>query len=99
MVNQTEINGFKIDKFNVYNLPIGSKTSQCPICSKNRKPQNQKQKCLMMDWETGIATCSHCGEVIQIHTFKKKDEEKKKIYKRPKWENRTQLSENLVKWF
>lgn len=93
----TELNGFKIDKFNIHNLPEGRKLSTCPLCSSNRKPQNQKQKCLMMNWDIGIATCQHCGEVIQMHTFKKKEQEK--IYTKPIWKNRTELSDNLVKWF
>ena len=93
----TEINGFKIDKYNQYGLPEGVKLSTCPLCSENRKPANQRQKCLMMNWDIGIGTCQHCGEVIQLHTFRKKEAEK--IYKKPKWNNKTELSDNLVKWF
>lgn len=92
-----ELNGFEIEKFNQYNLREGDKYSTCPICSEHRKPQNQKQKCLMMDWNTGLATCSHCGEVIQLHTYKKKNSNKE--YKRPEWKNQTELSDKLVKWF
>ncbi|MFZ7121749.1 MAG: toprim domain-containing protein [Eubacteriaceae bacterium] len=99
MVNETEINGFKIDKFNIYNIPDGVKRYTCPLCSANRKPQNQKQKCLMIDWNKGLMTCQHCGEVIQMHTYKKKHIETTKIYKKPEWNNKTQLSDNLVKWF
>jgi twinkle protein len=93
----TELNGFKIDKYNVHDLPEGRKLSTCPLCSANRKPANQKQKCLMMNWDIGISTCQHCGEVIQMHTFKKKEEVK--VYKKPVWNNKTELSNNLVKWF
>lgn len=92
-----QLNGFEIEKYNVYNLDDKVKRSTCPLCSKHRKPQNQKQKCLMMDWSTGLATCQHCGEVIQLHTYKKKQSEKE--YKRPQWKNNTDLSDNLVSWF
>jgi len=92
-----ELNGFKIDKYNQYNLEEGSKKSICPKCSADRKPLNQKVKVLMLDWLTGIGTCQHCGEVMQLHTYKKK--EIKKEYKRPEWQNNTKLSDKLVSWF
>lgn len=25
----------------------------------------------MLDWERGLGTCQHCGEVVQLHTYKK----------------------------
>jgi twinkle protein len=89
------INGFKIDKFNIHNLPVGVKTSTCPLCSMSRKKKTQK--CLMINWDTGIAVCQHCGEIIQMHTFKKKEDVK--VYKKPVWKNKTDLSVNVVKWF
>ena len=97
MTNNQSIGKFEIEKFNQYDLPAGQKLSTCPLCSSERKPQNQKQKCLMMDWETGLGTCQHCGEVIQLHTYVKKAVDKK--YKLPEWKNNTDLSEKLVKWF
>jgi len=93
------INGFEIDKKNQYNLPEGVRRSVCPICSHNRKPQNQKVKVLMIDWERGLATCQHCGEILQLHTYKKKNDNKPKVYSKPRWSNRTELSDKLVKWF
>jgi len=51
----------------------------------------------MIDWERGLATCQHCGEVIQIHTYKKSNTEK--VYTKPVWENKTNLSDNLIKYF
>lgn len=92
-----ELNGFKIEKYNQYNLQENTKYSTCPLCSENRKPHNQKQKCLMLDWNTGLGTCQHCGEIIQLHTFVKKEIEKK--YIKPEWLNKTNLSNNAVKWF
>lgn len=53
----------------------------------------------MIDWERGLGTCQHCGEVIQLHEFEKKSEKKPKVYAKPKWSNRTELSDRLVTWF
>lgn len=88
---------FVIDKFNQYDLPEGEKKSICPICSEHRKPQNQKAKVMMLDWERGLGTCCHCGEVIQLHTYRKK--ETAKVYTKPTWNNNTNLSDDIVKWF
>lgn len=88
---------FVIDKFNQYNLPEGVKYSTCPICSEHRKPQNQKQKVLMLDWDRGLGTCQHCSSVIQLHTYKRKTEIR--VYAKPIWNNKTDLSDDVVKWF
>ena len=90
-----ELNGFKILQFNQYNLPEQKRTYTCPLCSENRKKKTDK--CLQLFWDTGMAKCHHCGEVIQLHTYQKKNKEKE--YKIPEWKNNTKLSENLVKWF
>lgn len=93
-----EINGFKIKDYNVHGIKTGAKTSICPKCSHTRKPQNQKQKCASVYWDTGILHCNHCGERTQMHTFESKNP--KKEYKKPK---KTQVnkkySENFIKWF
>ena len=88
---------FVIDKFNQYDLPVNEKKSICPICSEHRKPQNQKAKVMMLDWERGLGTCCHCGDVIQLHTYRKK--EATKVYTKPIWNNNTNLSDDIVKWF
>ncbi|MCU4177636.1 DUF6371 domain-containing protein [Carboxylicivirga sp. N1Y90] len=61
---------FEIEKYNQYNLPEGRRYSICPLCSEHRK--KSKEKCMMLDWRKGLGTCQHCGEVIQLHTYKKK---------------------------
>lgn len=66
-----EINGFSIDQFNIYGIKAGATTSTCPKCSASRK-YNPKQKCLSVFWDTGIGKCNHCGETVQLHTYKKK---------------------------
>jgi len=92
----TELNGFKIDTYNQYNLRENTKYSTCPLCSSSRT-KNPKQKCMTMFWDTGMAKCSHCGEVIQLHTYKKKEIEKE--YTKPEWINNTELDSKIVKWF
>lgn len=92
-----EINGFEVDVYNQYNLDLNKKHSTCPLCSKNRKPQNQKVKCATIFTDSGLGFCNHCGERFQLHTYKKKKEVKS--YAKPTWSNNTNLSEKLVKWF
>jgi len=69
---------FEIEKYNRYNLPEGKRYSTCPICSEHRKKRNEK--CLMLDWKTGLGTCQHCGEVIQLHAYKNKSSNSKTSY-------------------
>lgn len=90
------INGFEIEKENQYNLDLSKKTSTCPLCSHKRKKKTDK--CLQIFIDTGLAVCHHCGELLQLHTYKAKSHPEK-IYERPKWKNETKLSDNLVKWF
>lgn len=68
-----EINGLEIETYNQYKLDTSKKYSTCPLCSHTRKKKNDK--CLMLDWERGLGTCQHCGEVIQLHTYKKKSDQ------------------------
>ena len=91
------VNGFEVDKFNVHNIPENTKYSTCPECSAHRKPQNQRQKCMTLHWDTGIGVCHHCGAWVQLHTYKKKNEVKE--YKKPEKWNNTELSDKVVKWF
>jgi twinkle protein len=75
-----EINGFEVDEFNVYKLPAKAKTSTCPKCSEHRKKKNDK--CMSVFWDTGLGQCNHCGETVQLHTYKKKQIQKE--YAKPK---------------
>lgn len=94
----TNINGFEIDIFNQYGLEAKAKYSTCPICSENRKKKTEK--CLSLHWDSGIGQCNHCGERVQLHTYKKrKDIEQIKTYTKPIWKNNTELSAQMVKWF
>jgi hypothetical protein len=90
-----EINGFKVDKENIYGLNTNAKESTCPICSATRS--KSKEKCMTLHWDTGLGICHHCGVRLQLHTFTSK--KATKVYSLPEWKNNTDLSENLVKWF
>ena len=65
------INGFEVENFNVYGIPTKAKTSTCPKCSEHRKKKTDK--CMSVFWDTGLGQCAHCGETVQLHTYKKKN--------------------------
>ena len=71
-VSNTEINGFLIDQFNQHDLKVGATQGICPLCSHDRKPKNQKQKCASYDWERGLGTCHNCNSTFQLHTYQRK---------------------------
>jgi hypothetical protein len=81
-VNNTEINGFLIDKFNQHDLEAGQKQGICPLCSPDRKPKNVKAKCASYDWERGLGTCHNCNKSFQLHTYQRKGASEKE-YVRP----------------
>lgn len=93
-----EINGFKIDEYNIYKFKEGEKTAICPFCSHNRKPHNQKVKCMSLFWDTGLGVCNHCSEKrIQLHTYKRSNEEK--TYLKPVVRaEKTVISDKLYKY-
>jgi len=100
-INNTEINGFVIDKFNQYDLQVGKQEGLCPLCSTDRKPENQKRKCASYDWERGLGTCHNCNRTFQLHTYQRKGNVDR-VYVKPDAihivENK-ELSENVYKWF
>lgn len=69
-----ELDGFEIEVFNQYGLDTTKKVSTCPICSHTRK--KSKERCMMLDWDRGLGTCQHCGEVIQLHKYVSKSEQR-----------------------
>ena len=71
---KTEINGYPIYEYNQYHLKDGARYSTCPLCSSNRSRSHRKTKCASLDWNRGLGTCHHCGEVFQLHTYKKKED-------------------------
>lgn len=90
-----ELNGFLIETYNLHGFAENAKESTCPLCSSSRKKKNDK--CLSLNWNTGLGKCWHCGEIIQMHSYRKKEQVKE--YKKPEFKNKTKLSDNLVKWF
>ena len=90
-----EINGYKIKDYNIYKLDTSAKKSTCPICSESRKKKTQK--CMMLDWERGLGTCQHCGEVIQLHTYEK---EENYMYVMPIVKNKeATVHDKVIDWF
>ena len=81
-MQETEINGFAIEEFNVHKLEEGKKQGTCPLCSHTRKPKNQKAKCASYDWDRGLGTCHNCNTSFQLHTYKRKGSAEK-IYTKP----------------
>lgn len=73
---------FEIETFNQYGLKE-TKYTICPICSPERSPKNQKLKCLKCDWQKGLGHCYHCGNLVQLHTYKGKSEKKRPVYHLP----------------
>ena len=99
-VNETEINGFLIDKFNQHELEVGKTQGVCPLCSSDRQPKNQKAKCASYDWERGLGTCHNCNKSFQLHTYQRKGASEK-IYVRPLIDNVSTLQSNskVIEWF
>lgn len=88
--------GFEIDRFNIYGLTENAKHSTCPICSEMRKKKTEK--CATLYWETGLGYCNHCQTRFQLHTYKAKKQEPKKTFVLPQFKNNTKLSDKAVQW-
>jgi len=97
-VNSTEINGFLIDKFNQYSLEVGDTQGVCPLCSHERQPKNQKQKCASYDWERGLGTCHNCNTSFQLHSYKRRGEVQK-VYVRPNHIEVSDVGTKVESWF
>ena len=81
-----------------YNIDIrSSKTSGevqclCPKCSHTRRKKTDK--CLSVNLDKSSWFCHHCGWKGSLIEKLERVE-----YVRPEWKNKTQLSENVVKYF
>ena len=83
-------------EWNQIDIPSGKSgevQTLCPACSHTRK--KNKDRCLSVNVEKGVAKCHHCDE------FSIRDVVEKKEYKQPpqEWQNFTKLSDQVVKWF
>lgn len=90
-------NEYKIKDYNIYKLDTRAKKSTCPVCSEGRKKKSQK--CLMLDWERGLGTCQHCGEVLQLHTYEKETQSNYTYTKPYVKETQNSLHIKIVDWF
>jgi twinkle protein len=72
---------------------VGEEAMVCPKCSHERKKKTDK--CFSWNHELNIGRCSHCETAFYL----KKESEDKKVYVRPKFNNRTELSDTTVKYF
>ena len=97
-VENTEINGFLIDKFNQYSLKPGSTQGKCPLCSHTRQPKNQKLQCASYDWERGLGTCHNCDTSFQLHTYQRKGSSTKE-YTKPEKIEKLVWQDKVFDWF
>ena len=95
----TEINGFEIDKFNQHGLEEGKSQGICPLCSHDRKPNNQKDKCASYDWERGLGTCHNCNKTFQLHSFQRKGKAEKVYVKPTQPEEQVTVNDKVAEWF
>jgi twinkle protein len=97
-INNTEINGFQINEFNIHNLEVGKTSGICPICSPDRKNSNKTAKCSSYDWEKGLGTCHNCSKTFQLHTYQRKGKSEK-VYTKPTAAVTNPPSSKIIEWF
>ena len=98
-IENTEINGFKIDKFNQHGLEVGKTQGICPLCSHDRQPKNRKLQCASYDWERGLGTCHNCDTSFQLHTYERKGNANKEYVKPIPVEVFEPVKDKAVQWF
>ena len=97
-VEEIEINGFLIEKFNQHGLDVGKAQGICPLCSSSRKPENKKAKCSSYDWERGLGTCHNCDKSFQLHTYKRKGKAERE-YIKPEVKKVNLVKDKTLEWF
>ena len=97
-VEEIEINGFLIEKFNQHGLEVGKTQGICPLCSSSRKPENKKAKCCSYDWERGLGTCHNCDKSFQLHTYKRKGKAERE-YVKPEVKKVDLVVDKTLEWF
>ena len=97
-VEEIEINGFLIEKFNQHGLDVGKTQGICPLCSSSRKPENKKAKCSSYDWERGLGTCHNCDKSFQLHTYKRKGKAERE-YIKPEVKKVNLVKDKTLEWF
>ena len=74
----------------IYNYEPNGQRSLCPECSSNRK--KYQDKCLSWDNESNRGHCHHC--LTSFYEYRPKKE-----YVYPEWSNKTELTDQAVKYF
>lgn len=77
----------------------GRVKTKCPRCSGQR--HNKTDKALSVNLDEGLYKCHYCGwsgsvnekKELYNHSYMPKE------YKKPKWNNKTDLSDKMVEWF
>ncbi|MDR1089677.1 MAG: toprim domain-containing protein [Prevotella sp.] len=78
----------------------GKVKTVCPECQKGAR-RHKNDKSLSVNLDEGLYKCHYCGwagsvgEKRDLYNFAME----KKVYKKPKWSNKTELSDKLVKYF
>ena len=98
-IENTEINGFLIDKFNQYSLKPGSTQGVCPLCSHTRQPKNKTAQCASYDWERGLGTCHNCDTSFQLHTYQRKGNATREYVKPIPVEVFEPVEDKVITWF
>ena len=75
----------------IFQRSSGEETIPCPKCSSDRKKKNLK----VFSWnhDEKVGKCHHCDERFVPEPVYKKE------YSRPVWQNKTELSDRVIKWF
>jgi len=73
----------------------GENNLVCPKCSALRRKKHEK--CLQWNQSKGVGQCYHCGTAFLA--YKPLKERPVKTYTRPQWKNKTELTDEAVKWF
>ena len=87
----------KVLTLQYYNYDENRIRGRCPVCSSQRKKKTQE--CLMLDWERGLGTCQHCGEILQLHTYKFEKDSNAVNYITPKTIVSQSTSDGVINWF
>jgi len=79
-------------------IPNGKYSGQvyttCPRCSEQRKKKTDK--CLGINLTEGVWNCNHCSWKGRLP---KEIFIEEKVYVKPVWKNKTDLSDKCIKWF
>jgi len=76
------------------NKTTGEYKTTCPKCSHTRKKKTDK--CLGVNLDKNVWHCIHCNWKGRLKESKPMDQ---KIYQKPVWKNKTDLSDKTIKWF